>query len=87
MNMKEFLVCQYITTLIQRSNAAAENKRNKKSIVGAGNVSAGATTMGVVSRSLRRVLRKLQEMEQSNTSNRETFPHLKFEELQILFTT
>ena len=37
--------------------------------------------MGVVSRSLRRVLRKLQEMEQSNTSNRETFPHLKFEEL------
>ncbi len=72
---------QYITTLIQRSNAAAENKRNKKSIVGAGNVSAGATTMGVVSRSLRRVLRKLQEMEQSNTSNRETFPHLKFEEL------
>jgi hypothetical protein len=71
----------YIATLVQRSNAAAENRRNKtgKGLNGASNT--GATTMGVVSRSLRKVQRKLQEMEQSNISNRNKFPHLKFEEL------
>ena len=37
--------------------------------------------MGVVSRSLRKVYAKLNEMEQSNTSNRNKYPHLKFEEL------
>ena len=71
----------YIATLVQRSNTAAENKRNKsnKGTSGAGHT--GASTMGVVSRSLRKVQRKLQEMEQSNISNRNKFPHLKFEEL------
>jgi hypothetical protein len=54
----------YIATLVQRSNAAAENRRNKtgKGLNGASNT--GATTMGVVSRSLRKVQRKLQEMEE-----------------------
>jgi uncharacterized protein len=72
---------QYITTLVQRSNTAAENKRNKSSKGMSGSSHTGATTMGVVSRSLRTVQRKLQEMEQANISNRKTFPHLKFEEL------
>ena len=72
---------QYISILIQKSNKAAENKRNKstKSSDGPGNT--GASTMGVVSRSLRKVYAKLNEMEQSNTSNRNKYPHLKFEEL------
>ena len=72
---------QYISILIQKSNAAAENKRNKstKSSDGPGNT--GASTMGVVSRSLRKVYSKLKEMEQSNISNRNKYPHLKFEEL------
>ena len=45
----------YIKILIQRSNSAAENKRNKSSNGLRGASHTGASTMGVVSRSLRKV--------------------------------
>ena len=71
----------YIRILIDRANTAAANKRNKSSsgLNGAGNT--GATTMGVVARSLRVVQSKLKKMEKDNKENMEKFPHLKFEEL------
>ena len=72
---------QYISILIQRANTAAENKRNKTNKNSSGMSNTGASTMGVVSRSLRKVFRKLEEMDQSNISNRNKYPHLKFEEL------
>ena len=71
----------YINTLIQRANAAAANKRSKSSSGQNGPSHTGASTMGVVSRSLRKVERKLKDMERDNKSNMEKFPHLKFEEL------
>ena len=71
----------YISILIKKSIKAAENKRNKSGKSSDGPGSTGASTMGVVARSLRKVHRKLQEMEQSNISNRNKYPHLKFEEL------
>ena len=71
----------YIKILVQRANAAAQNKRNKSSNGLQGASHTGASTMGVVARSLRKVEKKLSEMEQSNKSNMDKFPHLKFEEL------
>ena len=71
----------YISILIQRSNAAAANKRSKSSSGLNGVSHTGASTMGVVARSLRKVEHKLKGMEKDNKSNMEKFPHLKFEEL------
>ena len=71
----------YINTLIQRANTAAANKRNRSSDGLNGIRGTGATTMGVVARSLRMVEAKLKKMEKDNKENMEKFPHLKFEEL------
>ncbi len=71
----------YINVLIDRANTAAANKRNKSSAGMNGIGNTGATTMGVVARSLRVVQSKLKKMEKDNKENMEKFPHLKFEEL------
>ena len=73
----------YINTLIQRANAAAANKRSKSSSGQNGPSHTGASTMGVVSRSLRKVERKLKDMERDNKSNMEKFPHLKLSLIHI----
>lgn len=76
----------YINLLISRANAAANTKRSK-STTGLNGIShTGATTMGVVARSLRKVKTKLEEMEDRNKSNMNKFPHLKFEELPDPFS-
>ena len=71
----------YINVLIQRANTAAANKRNKSTSGLNGISNTGATTMGVVARSLRVVESKLKRMEKDNKENMNKFPHLKFEEL------
>ena len=72
---------EYIKILVQRSNTAAQNKRNKSTNGLQGASHTGASTICVVARILRKVEKKLSEMEQSNKSNMDKFPHLKFEEL------
>ena len=71
----------YINVLIQRANTAAANKRNRSTSGLNGISNTGATTMGVVARSLRVVESKLKRMEKDNKENMNKFPHLKFEEL------
>ena len=50
---------EYIKILVQRSNTAAQNKRNKSTNGLQGASHTGASTMRVVARSLRKVEKKI----------------------------
>jgi len=72
-------LCNYIKKLIKYSEACTDDRNAKKNGTSFNHVK--AATMYVVTRSLRHVLKRLNNMEQTNLRHRNNLPHLKFDEL------